>query len=221
MTESEWLQSTGPAVMLEFLRGKASNRKLRLFAVACCRIWHQWDGYQGERRAVEAAERFADGLAAEKELRAAGNDAEPIPMGGAGLGGAGHNVTRTDAWDAAAVVSRLVAEAVGLASPGGDELERQAQADLLRDIVGDPLEPATADAAYLERDDGLVVRLANAAYEERLVPSGHLDTRRLAVLADALLDAGCPPDSRIVRHLRSPGPHPRGCLAVDCILGKE
>jgi len=41
MTESEWLAATDPKPMLEFLAAKASERKLRLFACACCRlIWH-------------------------------------------------------------------------------------------------------------------------------------------------------------------------------------
>jgi hypothetical protein len=34
MTERKWLASTHSAAMLNFLRGKASDRKLRLFAVA-------------------------------------------------------------------------------------------------------------------------------------------------------------------------------------------
>jgi hypothetical protein len=37
MTEEEWLASQQPDPMLEFLRGRCSVRKFRLFAVAGCR----------------------------------------------------------------------------------------------------------------------------------------------------------------------------------------
>jgi hypothetical protein len=40
------------------------------------------------------------------------------------------------------------------------------------------------------------------------------------VLADALEEAGCT-DASILEHLRSRGPHVRGCFAVDLLLGKE
>ena len=59
--------------------------------------------------------------------------------------------------------------------------------------------------------------LAHAAYDERHLPSGELDPLRLAVLADALEEAGAPDE--LVGHLRSPGPHVRGCFAVDFCLG--
>jgi hypothetical protein len=42
MTESEWVSSTDPAAMLAHVQDKASPRRLRLFACACCRA--VWDG---------------------------------------------------------------------------------------------------------------------------------------------------------------------------------
>src|SRR5262249_40559551 len=71
LTEHDWLTGTDPAPLLQFLRGKAGGRKLRLFACACCRhVWHLLPDEQ-VRGAVETAERFADGLADVRELTAA------------------------------------------------------------------------------------------------------------------------------------------------------
>jgi hypothetical protein len=75
-------------------------------------------------------------------------------------------------------------------------------------------------AAVPAWNDSTVVRLAQAAYEERHLPAGTLDTGRLAVFADALEEAGCM-DADILGHLRGPGPHVRGCWAVDLCLGKS
>jgi hypothetical protein len=65
-----------------------------------------------------------------------------------------------------------------------------------------------------------VAHLARDAYDDYLLPSGHLDSERLTALADALEDAGCA-DPELLGHLRSPGPHVRGCWAVDLVLGKS
>jgi hypothetical protein len=61
MTEQEWLLASHTQPMLGFLRDKASDRKLRLFAVACCRrVWEFLDAEN--RRMVEGVEQLADGL---------------------------------------------------------------------------------------------------------------------------------------------------------------
>jgi hypothetical protein len=42
----------------------------------------------------------------------------------------------------------------------------------------------------------------------------------LPVLADALEGAGCT-DADLLGHLCGPGPHVRGCWALDLLLGKS
>src|SRR5579871_6899756 len=61
VTEADWQVCTDPHVMLEFLRGQVSDRKLRLYGCSCCR--HIWDQLTDERsrKAVEVAEHYADG----------------------------------------------------------------------------------------------------------------------------------------------------------------
>ena len=71
MTHSDWLAYREPGPMLGALGDLASPRKLRLFACACCRrlesaLPHLWNP-----ATLEVAERFADGLASEEELREA------------------------------------------------------------------------------------------------------------------------------------------------------
>src|SRR5262245_25900467 len=70
MTEAEWLASTNPQAMQAFLRRKVSDRKQRLFAVACCRL--VWKALEEEdQQAVVVAERYADGEATAEERAAA------------------------------------------------------------------------------------------------------------------------------------------------------
>ena len=88
---------------------------------------------------------------------------------------------------------------------------------ILHDIFGNPFRPTALDPAWRTPT---VTALATAAYEDRHLPAGTLDTQRLAVLADALEDAGCT-DEQLLAHLREPSPHVRGCWVIDLLLGKE
>src|SRR5688572_26743878 len=61
MTEQEWLAATDPTPILEFLRGKASDRKLRLFACAVCRRLASLIVLEEYVSGIEAAESYVDG----------------------------------------------------------------------------------------------------------------------------------------------------------------
>lgn len=94
------------------------------------------------------------------------------------------------------------------------------QAGLVRDIFGNPFRPLRpGPASLLHWNDGTIPRMANASYEDRDLPAGVLDPAHLAILADALADAGCE-DAGLLGHLRE-GVHVRGCWAVDLALGKS
>jgi hypothetical protein len=173
------------------------------------------------RRAVEVAERYADGQATQAELDAARAAAE----GTADDNDAARAAWRTtgEAWDAARVAARDAARGLAGGVPYGPAWDNArdaagaSQCDILRDLFGNPFRPVTLGPAW--RTPTLLA-LAEASYEHRLLPSGHFDPQRLAILADALLDAGCE-DTEISGHLRHAGPHVRGCAVVDLILGKS
>jgi hypothetical protein len=218
MTETEWLVGTEVSGMLSFLGKKASFRKRRLFACACVRrIWHLLDDPRS-RRAVEVAEALADGKVNKETAKCVQREA-----------GAASRATPKGRWypaDAAAICILQSTEDISTAartataaSHAGVTLsaERTAQAVLVRDIFGNPFRPLSLEPAWMTPT---VLNLAQAAYDNRLLPSGLLDNARLAVLADALEEGGCA-DGELLEHLRSAGPHVRGCWPVDLILNKE
>ncbi len=218
MTEQEWLSAVKPSAMLSFLAKRASVRKRRLFACACVRrIWHLLTDARS-RDGIRVAEAFADGIvdkaAAKSAQRDAAAAARLTPQGHWSPADAAQIclLQRVEDFSTAARAS-MAAEKAG----ANISEERAAQAAILRDIIGDPLYPVVFDPALRTAD---VSSLAQAAYDERPLPRGELARDRLAVLSDALEDAGCT-DAALLDHLRSPGPHVRGCWVVDLVLGKE
>jgi hypothetical protein len=136
------------------------------------------------------------------------------------------------AWFAAHLASGFSGNAVGWewvrdhegCPPGlnlaANQGETRQQVPLFHDIFGNPFRPTAMDPGWLSWNGGTIPTLARAVYEERELPSGHLDRVRLALLADMLEDAGCI-DANILEHLRGPGPHIRGCWVMDLLLGKQ
>jgi hypothetical protein len=232
VTESEWLAADRLVPMLRLVNRKAHARKLRLFACACARrVWRRITEKVG-RRAVEVAEKFADGLATAEELSAARSALRKYlassafrhkPDDGASTA---YYTTLEGAYTGARNAAELGRETAAFKSnvdaatlEAGRRAEQQQQCDLLRCIFG-PLPfrpPPRLHPAWLTPQ---VAALAQAAYDQRTLPAGTLDPARLGVLADALEEAGCT-DTEILGHLRGPGPHVRGCWAVDLLLGKE
>lgn len=206
MTEADWLAAGDPETMLDCVRGRVSDRKLRLFACACCRrLWHLWDARaQG---AVAVAEQFADGLVNPKKLEAARQAIGGTSLGTRAVtGGAARNATEADAWLAARNSARNAAFVVSNQSTTGGhwERERGIQAALLRDIVGNPFRPTSPPNLTSIRP----VVLAHDVYEGRATQ---------AALRQALLEAGC---TDLAEHFRQELIHPRGCWALDLLLGK-
>jgi hypothetical protein len=230
MTESDWLNATEPEGMLAFQRdsGTLSERKARLCAVACCRrIWHLLTD-ERSRRVVEVAERYAEGTASQADCKAAARGAwdaaqESAPNTNDDMRSLAclHALVVDPgraAGDTSFYASRAAVGRGELDEPSGHELAGQAA--LLRDLLGPlPFRAVLIDPAWLTWKSGVVVRIAQAAYDNRQLPCGTLVPARLAVLADALEEAGCA-DAEVLGHLRSPGPHARGCWALDLILGK-
>lgn len=230
MTEQEWLTSTDPRTMLDWARAAIrsdttpaalpdgframSDRKLRLFACACCR--RVWDGVECEcggsaycercrgtgriggladprsRRAVEVAERFADGQAMYREMflalgeaHMARRDAGYERQGTSTPAHLAHIAVAADCRSILSVYSRT--DTHQLIPPA-------TQATLLRDVFGNPFRAVTIATAWLSWNGGTVKRMAESIRESRCWDD-------LPVLADALQDAGCE-DAEILGHLR-------------------
>jgi hypothetical protein len=204
MTEVEWLVCCDPDAMLQFLRGKASDRKLRLIGVYCCSgVGDLFDAWC--LRSLRAAEEFAEGLIGPQELELAWDAANE----------AFNEFDNREGREEAALAARSVCESkdiIDWISPLTWK-EAEASAALIREMFGNPFSPAAGIMAFLSWNDGTVPKLAQTIYDGRAFD-------RLPLLADALEDAGCD-DADILSHCRTPGEHVRGCWVVDLLLGKS
>jgi hypothetical protein len=139
-TESQWLAATDLGAMLVHIGGQATERKLRLFACACCRL------SPSTELAAEVAERYADGASNLRELAAVRWSAMPVWWA---------------AWDPAWVGGGFAALAAATAAPGPAD----AKAALFRDVFA--FRPARIDSRWLAWNGGTVLKMARTVYDMR------------------------------------------------------
>ncbi len=222
MAESDWLLCRDPARLLALAPVALSERKLRLIGAACCRaVWKHFPN-DCDRTAVEVAERHADGFVTDADLDAAwravstARDQAPAPGRRARLrsrrgrcaSSAAHRLTEplNPANNAFLVATMRGVHDFEEAFHGPTF---EVMADLVRDVAGNPYRPVTFAPEWRT---STTVGVADAIYAGRAFCD-------LPILADALQDAGCD-SADVLDHLRGPGPHARGCWALDLVLGR-
>jgi hypothetical protein len=184
-----------PRKLLEWLRGKISDRKLRLFTSASWR----WEGEIARRDNGQEKADLAAAIGYVEAWAEGGTRPEaPFPTG---FGW--HPLLAQHAGDAANWTVRNKRHYMVV-----DEVEAAQQQVLLRDIFGNPFRPAPFSPSW--RTD-TAVSLAKQMYDAR-------DFGAMPIMADALQDAGCDSDD-VLSHCRGEGPHVRGCWVVDGVLG--
>jgi hypothetical protein len=248
VTEADWTHSSDILALLESLKGKVSGRRFKLFAASCARRVFPLLPDPRLRRLVEVFEKEADDLLTAQAIDAACRAVKGHGFrhaAGPALTAVRelrvwlmkrerqvwhHRMAQTVAQHACAAAAYGALCALGYAGGqidasfkrvwlAAEAEERAAQCHLLRCVMGNPFRPLMVDPSLLSWNEGRVVRLADSAYRERLLPEGHLDPVCLGVLADAIEDSGAADE--LVAHLRSPGPHVVGCASVDALLGKS
>lgn len=202
-----------------------SERRARLLALAIVRATYTPNQLEAHRRAIDIADRFAEGKASQIQLDDAYYWNEP-----------GCHVTYRSAQRCMRWVLRA------------DMVRTQPAVTehLMREVIGNPFRPVmTLKAAtinvlaramlhaasryhdwtrkeeeaqillpeMLGWNDSKPVRLAEHIYETR-------DFDTMPILGDALEEAGCI-NQDVLAHCRGPGPHCRGCWLLDALLGKE
>ncbi|HJT34345.1 MAG TPA: SMI1/KNR4 family protein [Pirellulales bacterium] len=191
-SEQDWLTARNPNRMLNWLEehGLLDERKLRLYCVACCRRVQNRLTDAG-RRAIDVSLRYADGLATAEELAAA-----RLALSNSFV----IDSVVYAAVDGRSWISSDISESL---DDPDDEREMMAHADLVRHILGNPFRQTMKKTNY----SGVVRRLAERLYDGEAVRED---------LYAALANDG---QRELAGHFCADD-HPKGCWALDEILGK-
>ena len=203
MTEEEWLESNDPHLVLREVKASQFERKARLISVAFARRVLAIRKDPLFYRALEIAERHADGEAEEYEVSEANSHIDPITGRHDPI--LNYVFKPIPLWTSRHAILKIV---------GGVDVrlrEQAAHCQLVRDIYGIPFRTITLDSSWLT---STVIALARQMYISR-------DFSAIPILADALQDAGCE-NATVLDHCRdAKGVHVRGCWVVDLLLDKK
>lgn len=220
MTEQTWLSTADYVAMLEFVRKKATYRKLRLFVCNVCRHFFQDVMTDVHREAILVAERYADDLASKQEVARADRQVWKTPGARAtdALRWALHGrpkvavleVLSTGAFPRDPKVCRYEGEPP---TPPFDSALPLVVPCLIRDCFDNPFQPAETAPEWLGYQDKAVVRMAQSIYEQGSFGD-------LPILADLLEEAGCN-STAILSHCRESDLHMRGCWVIDLLTRRK
>jgi hypothetical protein len=239
-TEIEWVGCTTPSRMLDALRDRTSDRKLRLFACSCCRRIAHLLSDSRLSDALEATEQFLEGTLSRDALDRAHSRAR-----------AARDDFRSADNSDDAVAKRAAATAVMMMSTPKPQFHFQDEArqtflmacKATSFQVSAAIQESRTASAYEDHNtlqDELCVHcdllrdiignpfsqshLRTTWLSERVVDLAGLIYSESAFdqmrqLGDALEESGCD-DTSILRHCREPSVHVRGCWVIDEILGQ-
>lgn len=212
MNEADWKSSIEAPPMLKWLKGnrktgKISDRTWRLFSCACCRRLGK--KLKGKRvlDALDVAEAYADGEADLAAMQEADDWTVAARLPREVNGVASRAVYCEEQFSPSTLAFQTAGWAL-LVLKGPQEAA--AQANLVREIFGNPFRPVKCAPRW--RGEA-VIQLAEQIYQERAF-------RRMPQLGAALEDAGCT-DAALLDHCRKPTEHVPGCWLLDLLLGKR
>ena len=204
MTEKKWLEAADLQAMTLFACAKASDPKLHLAAVAFCR------GFAADllpdersRKAVDAAEEYALGRRTAHQLMLARGPAEDAARQ---LTGPQEYAAQAAAYAALYDGRYALTGALTRTPPlPGEQDALKERCRLLHHVLGNPFRPYPAPPSW----PSTVVQLAESLYDGQDCAFA---------LHDALLEAG---HAELAEHFWQETWHPKGCWAMDLILGKS
>ncbi len=211
MKEEEWLAANDFDALLNHPAIGDRDQSLQLLACACYRLVDSGMENGTLWAAVDAAERYADGLIKKTTLDRWATRVRKVRRETQGLSAASRLISFLCTQNPGFIFIALIQQILSKECLSTKSILHVQSQSLLRDIFGNPFRPINFNPVWLT---STAVAIAQGMYESR-------DFSAMPILADALQDAGCDNDD-ILTHCRDAQQvHVRGCWVVDHVLGKS